>query len=73
MFAAADNKTHARLRRPVASAFAMTSVIRFEPVVDQNLKLWMSQMERLFIKPRKAVDFHNWAQYCKHSPRYSEK
>ena len=61
MFAAGDNKTHGRLRRPVAGAFAMTSVIQFEPFVDKNL----SRVEVLFIKPKKPCDIHNWAQYCK--------
>lgn len=28
MFSAADNKTHARIRRPVAGAYAMTSIIQ---------------------------------------------
>ena len=28
MFAAADNKTHARIRKPVAGAYAMTSIMQ---------------------------------------------
>lgn len=28
MFAAADNRTHARIRRPVASAYSMTNIIQ---------------------------------------------
>lgn len=28
MFAAADNKTHARIRRPVAGAYSMTNVVQ---------------------------------------------
>lgn len=28
MFSAADNKTHARIRRPVAGAYSMSSIIQ---------------------------------------------
>lgn len=28
MFAAADNKTHAQIRKPVAGAYAMTSIMQ---------------------------------------------
>lgn len=64
MFAAGDNKTHGRLRRPVAGAFAMTSVIQFEPFVDKNMKMFLSRIQELFIEPKKPCDIHNWAQYC---------
>ena len=64
MFAAGDNKTHGRLRRPVAGAFAMTSVIQFEPFVDKNMKLFLSRIQELFIEPKEPCDIHNWAQYC---------
>ncbi|KAJ5738183.1 cytochrome P450 [Penicillium malachiteum] len=63
MFAAADNKTHARIRRPVAGAYAMTNIIYFEPFVDENTKLFYAKMEELFIQPKKPCDLHNWVQY----------
>ncbi|PWY67724.1 cytochrome P450 [Aspergillus eucalypticola CBS 122712] len=49
MFAAADNKTHARIRKPVAGAYAMTSILQ---VIDE-----------LFIRPKISCDIHNWVQY----------
>ncbi|KAL9094773.1 MAG: hypothetical protein Q9165_003044 [Trypethelium subeluteriae] len=64
MFAAADNKTHGRIRRPVAGAYAMTSVIQFEPFVDQNVHLFYKRVEELFIAPNKPCDIHHWVQYC---------
>ena len=65
MFAAADNKTHGRLRRPVAGAFAMNSILHFEPFVDTNMMLFFKRIDELFIEPKKPCDMHNWIQYCK--------
>ncbi|ROW15979.1 hypothetical protein VPNG_02628 [Cytospora leucostoma] len=63
MFSAADNKTHARIRRPVAGAYAMTSIMQFELSVDKNLKLFFAQMDDEFIRPQRPCDVHNWLQY----------
>ncbi|KAI4861652.1 cytochrome P450 [Hypoxylon rubiginosum] len=63
MFSAADNKTHARIRRPVAGAYAMSSIIQFEPFVDENMKMFCVKMQELFIQPKSPCDFHNWVQY----------
>ncbi|OJI79838.1 hypothetical protein ASPTUDRAFT_131330 [Aspergillus tubingensis CBS 134.48] len=63
MFAAADNRTHARIRRPVAGAYAMTSVMQFEPVVDNNIRVFYTRMEELFIRDKRPCDIHNWVQY----------
>ncbi|KAL4925851.1 cytochrome P450 [Aspergillus undulatus] len=63
MFAAADNKTHAKIRRPVAGAYAMTSILQFEPFVDGNIWLFYERMEELFIRPGRPCDIHNWVQY----------
>lgn len=64
MFAAADNRTHARIRRPVAGAYAMTSIMQFEPFVDENIRVFYARMEELFIGTRRPCDIHNWVQYC---------
>ncbi|CEJ61145.1 Putative VrtE [Penicillium brasilianum] len=63
MFAAADNKTHARIRKPVAGAYAMTSIMQFEPYVDRNIKLFYERIDELFIRPKISCDIHNWVQY----------
>lgn len=63
MFAAGDNKTHGRIRKPVAGAYAMTNVLQYEPKVDRNMKLFLTRMQDLFIKPQKSCDIHSWVQY----------
>ncbi|RMD42787.1 hypothetical protein DV735_g2313, partial [Chaetothyriales sp. CBS 134920] len=63
MFGAADNKTHAQIRRPVAGAYAMTSIMKFEPFVDSNIRLFYQRLDELFIQPRRPCDIHNWVQY----------
>ncbi|RFU27293.1 hypothetical protein B7463_g9052, partial [Scytalidium lignicola] len=63
MFAAADNKTHAAIRKPVAPAYAMSKIIQFEPFVDKNMRLFYTRLDELFIRTGKACDYHNWVQY----------
>ncbi|KAF4200321.1 hypothetical protein CNMCM8927_003499 [Aspergillus lentulus] len=63
MFSAADNKTHGRIRRPVAGAYAMTNVIQFEPFVNQNVKTFYSRIQELFIEEGKPCEIHDWVQY----------
>ncbi|KAL4812056.1 cytochrome P450 [Aspergillus spinulosporus] len=63
MFAAADNKTHARIRKPVGGAYAMTSILQFEPFVDRNIQLFYVRLNELFIEPQRPCDIHNWVQY----------
>ncbi|KAL4874950.1 cytochrome P450 [Aspergillus karnatakaensis] len=63
MFAAADNRTHARIRRPVAGAYSMTSIMQFEPFVDENIRVFYARMDELFINTKKPCDIHNWVQY----------
>ncbi|KAL4738144.1 cytochrome P450 [Aspergillus similis] len=63
MFAAADNKTHARIRKPVAGSYSMSNIMQFEPFVDRNLRLFYTRLEELFIQPQRPCDIHNWVQY----------
>ncbi|WPH03602.1 cytochrome P450 [Acrodontium crateriforme] len=63
MFSAADNRTHAKIRRPVAPAYAMSNVILFEPFVDENIKTLFTKFDELFIKQAKPCDFDNWVYY----------
>ncbi|KAJ5909055.1 cytochrome P450 [Penicillium taxi] len=63
MFAAADNRSHAKIRRPVAGAYAMNSIMQFEPFVDSNIRLFYNRMDELFIQPELPCDIHNWVQY----------
>ncbi|KAJ6443398.1 major facilitator superfamily transporter [Purpureocillium lavendulum] len=63
MFAAADNKTHAQIRKPVAGAYAMTSIMQFEPFVDGNIRLFYQKIDELFIRTQQPCDIHNWVQY----------
>ncbi|KAL6232308.1 hypothetical protein BDW75DRAFT_232915 [Aspergillus navahoensis] len=63
MFAAADNKTHARIRKPVAGSYSMSSIMQFEPFVDRNIRLFYARLDELFIQPQRPCDIHNWVQY----------
>jgi hypothetical protein len=57
-----DEDKHALLRRPVAHAYAMTTLVDFEPLVDSTSKVFMREIENRFILPGKECDLAKWLQ-----------
>lgn len=57
-----DEEKHAILRRPVAHAYTMSTLVQFEPLVDSTSKVFMREIENRFITPGKECDFAKWLQ-----------
>lgn len=57
-----DENKHTTLTRPVASAYAMSTLVEFEPLVDSTSRAFVTQMEERFIKPGKACPLDRWLQ-----------
>lgn len=57
-----DEEKHALLRRPVAHAYAMSTLVEFEPLVDSTSKVFMREIENRFVIPNKECDFSKWLQ-----------
>jgi cytochrome P450 len=62
LFSTTDEAFHANLRRSVNNAFSMTSLVQYEPMVDDTTELFLDQTERLFASPNKVCDFARWLQ-----------
>ncbi|KAI1263268.1 cytochrome P450 [Xylariaceae sp. FL1019] len=63
LFSTTDNTFHAQLRRCVSSAFSMSALVQYEPFVDNTLKLFFEQTERLFAGRPEGCDFVRWLQF----------
>jgi hypothetical protein len=58
-----DEAKHGRIRRPIANAYAMGSVLQYEPLVDSSSRTFMNVMgERFAGEGKEACDFSKWPQ-----------
>ncbi|KAJ9629301.1 hypothetical protein H2203_001673 [Taxawa tesnikishii (nom. ined.)] len=60
---ATDKKEHGLLRRPVAQAYSMTSIVGLEPYVDETIAYFVKRLDEEFISRRKPCDIDNWFPY----------
>ena len=66
MFNTTDEAYHAKLRRAVSNAFAMSTLVQFEPLVDSTTRAFLRQLsERHADRPGQdgVCDFGAWLQY----------
>ncbi|KAL9092982.1 MAG: hypothetical protein Q9165_004120 [Trypethelium subeluteriae] len=63
LFSTTDEDYHARYRRCVNNAFAMTSLVSYEPLVDSTTQVFLSQTQKLFAETGKSCDFSRWLQF----------
>ena len=57
-----DAQTHARLLRPVANAYAMSTLVEFEPLDNSTSKMFMKQMKDRFADPKRECPLEKWVQ-----------
>jgi hypothetical protein len=57
-----DEQQHARLRRPVAHAYAMSTLVEFEPLVDSTSKEFMKIVNERFAKTGEICPLDRWLQ-----------
>lgn len=57
-----DNETHARMLRPVAGAYAMSTLVEFEPLVDSTSRVFMKQMKNRFADHDRDCPLDKWLQ-----------
>jgi cytochrome P450 len=63
LFSTTDETYHARYRRCVNNAFAMSSLVSYEPLVDSTTALFLSQTEKLFSSSNAPCNFSRWLQF----------
>ncbi|KAK3692953.1 cytochrome P450-like protein [Podospora appendiculata] len=63
LFSSTDNDFHMQFRRCVNSAFAMSSLVQYEPFVDNTTKLFLKKTAQLHIDDPTPCDFTRWLQF----------
>lgn len=66
LFNTTDEKFHSKLRRSVANAFSMSTLVQFEPLVDSTIAAFVRQIEQRFVDKTGddgVVDFGTWLHY----------
>ncbi|KAH7367124.1 pisatin demethylase [Plectosphaerella cucumerina] len=62
MFNTTDEKFHAKLRRAVSNAYAMSTLVTFEPLVDSTSQEFLKQLKQRF-SGGKTCDLGQWLQF----------
>ncbi|KAF8862114.1 cytochrome P450 oxidoreductase [Acephala macrosclerotiorum] len=66
LFNTTDNKYHAKLRKAIASTYAVSTVIQFEPLVDSTILTLIDELDQRYLdKDGEAgvCDFGTWLHY----------
>ncbi|OCK78621.1 pisatin demethylase [Lepidopterella palustris CBS 459.81] len=63
LFSTTDEDYHARYRRCINSAFAMSSLVSYEPLVDSAMNVFLDQTQRLFADTGNSCNFNQWLQF----------
>ncbi|KAL5343582.1 hypothetical protein BJX70DRAFT_385367 [Aspergillus crustosus] len=63
LFSTLDEGFHANLRRSVNHAFSMTSLVQYEPMVNDTVELFLDQTATLFANGGQICDFARWLQF----------
>lgn len=51
------------MKRSVNSAFSMSAMVQYEPMVNSTTEAFLDQTEKLFASESKSCDFANWLQF----------
>ena len=63
LFSTTDEQFHAQLRRSVNSAFSMSALVQYEPLVDLITERFLDQTQNLFVSRNAPCDFAEWLQF----------
>ncbi|KAF2101772.1 cytochrome P450 [Rhizodiscina lignyota] len=54
---------HDSLRKPIARAYAMTSVLSYENIIDSHIRRLVDQLNERFVTTNRVCDMSDWLQY----------
>lgn len=58
-----DEAVHAAMKRPIASAYSLSTLKDFEPLIDSTTAVFLSRLDELFASTGKICDLGNWLQW----------
>ncbi|KAJ9609661.1 hypothetical protein H2200_005989 [Cladophialophora chaetospira] len=62
LFECRDEDYHARIRRPIANAYSMSTLVEFEPAVDSTVDLLSSRLDR-FVASGEPCPLNQWLRF----------
>ncbi|CAI6333040.1 unnamed protein product [Periconia digitata] len=63
LFSTVDENYHAKYRRCVNSAFAMSSLVNYEPLVSSTMSVFLDKTQELYANTGDSCNFSQWLQY----------
>ncbi|KAH6957379.1 cytochrome P450 [Fusarium avenaceum] len=63
LFTSQDERFHSKLRRAVSNAYAMSTLVQFEPFVDSTTTEFFRQLDLRYANENAVLDFGTWLQY----------
>lgn len=63
LFSTTDENYHAKYRRCVNNAFAMSSLVSYEPLVDSTTDAFIEQTTKRYCETGEACNFSRWLQF----------
>lgn len=57
-----DEDWHSKLRRPVANAYALSTLVEYEPLVDSTTRTFVREVTERFVKTGKECPLSDWLQ-----------
>lgn len=63
LFSTTNEDYHARYRRCVNNAFAMSSLVNYEPLVSSTIRIFLDRTQELYASSGRCCDFNQWLQY----------
>lgn len=63
LFTTTDEDFHAAIKRPISSAYSMSTLTEFEPFVDKTIYTFFEKLDG-YVAETKVCDIAAWLQYC---------
>ncbi|KAH6685047.1 cytochrome P450 [Plectosphaerella plurivora] len=63
LFSSTDNDFHAQFRRCVNSAFSMSTLVQYEPFVDNTTRLFLERTAAEYVGNTEGCDLTRWLQF----------
>lgn len=57
-----DEDEHARLRRPAANAYSLSTLLAYEPLVDSTITAFFKQLDDKFVRQGQECNMSQWLQ-----------
>ncbi|KAM3420810.1 hypothetical protein BST61_g4055 [Cercospora zeina] len=58
-----DEQQHATMKRPIASAYSLSTLVEFEPLIDSTTAVFLDRIDQLFATTGEVCDLGTWLQW----------